>query len=82
MAEQSEDNKYIKCSKCKMIYINDEEHIKSYLGYNRLGEQFKCCIKCRAINREYIRKWCEKKRHNPHIPKAILQRTQRTDVRI
>ena len=60
MAEQSEDNKYIKCSKCKMKYINDKEHIKSDFGYNRLGEQFKCCIKCGAINREYTRKWYEK----------------------
>ena len=60
MAEQSEDNKYVKCSKCKCKYINNYEHIKSDFGYNRLGEQFKCCIKCRAINREYTRKWYEK----------------------
>ena len=48
MAEKSGDDKYIKCSKCKCKYINDDEHIKADFGYNRLNEQYKTCVKCRA----------------------------------
>ena len=47
MTEQSESDKYIKCSKCKCKYINDDEHIKSDFGYKRLGEVYKSCVKCR-----------------------------------
>ena len=39
MSEQVEQDKYIKCKGCKCKYINDDEHIKQYFGYNRLGEQ-------------------------------------------
>ena len=48
MTEQSGDGKYIKCSKCKCKYINDDEHIKADFGYNRLNERFKTCTKCRT----------------------------------
>ena len=48
MTEQSETEKYIKCSKCRCKYINDVEHIKTDLGYNRLNEKFKTCVKCRT----------------------------------
>ena len=47
MAEQNEQNKYIKCKGCKCKYIYDEEHIKQDFGYNRLGEQLKSCVNCR-----------------------------------
>ena len=47
MSEEQAGNNYIKCSKCKCKYINDEEHIKSDFGYNRLNVQYKCCVKCR-----------------------------------
>ena len=40
-------NKYIKCSRCHMKFINDDEHIKNDFGYNRLNERYKNCIKCR-----------------------------------
>ena len=49
MAEQNEQNKYIKCKGCKCKYINDEEHIKQDFGYIRLGEQLKSCVNCRNI---------------------------------
>ena len=52
MAEESNNDKYIICSKCKCKYINDEEHISKYFGYNRLGEQFKTCVKCRDKNKQ------------------------------
>ena len=48
MEELSGQYKYIKCSKCKCKHINDEEHIKSDFGYNRLNVQYKCCAKCRT----------------------------------
>ena len=47
MTDTSEDNKYIKCSKCRCKYINDDDHIKNDFGYNRLEERFKTCVKCR-----------------------------------
>ena len=52
MAEQSKQDKYIKCKGCKCKYINDEEHIKQDFGYNRLGEQLKTCVKCRDKNKK------------------------------
>ena len=48
MAEQSGDDKYIKCSHCKCKYINNDEHIKSDFGFNRLNERYKTCVKCRT----------------------------------
>ena len=48
MAEQSGEDKYIKCSKCKCKYINDDEHIKADFGYNRLNQRYKTCVKCRT----------------------------------
>ena len=47
MTEQSGDDKYIKCSKCKCKYINDDENIEKEYGYNRLKIKFKTCVKCR-----------------------------------
>ena len=43
MTEQQGNEKYIKCSRCKCKYTNDDEHIKSDFGYNRLEERFKTC---------------------------------------
>ena len=47
----SNDNKYINCSRCRCKYINDDEHIDQYFGYSRLGERFKNCTKCRVSSR-------------------------------
>ena len=47
MTEQSGEDKYIKCSKCKCKYINDDNHIRTDFGFNRLSERFKTCTKCR-----------------------------------
>ena len=52
MTERSEADKYIKCSKCRCKYINDDEHIKKDFGYNRLEERFKTCVKCRTYSRQ------------------------------
>ena len=44
MTEQGENDKYIKCSRCKMKYHNNDDSIKQHFGYNRLDEpqnQFK-----------------------------------------
>ena len=45
-------NKYIKCSRCHMKFINDDEHIKNDFGYNRLNERYKQCVRCRTSSRE------------------------------
>ena len=50
MTEQYGKDKYLKCSSCKCKYLNEEEHIKTDFGYNRLNERFKCCVKCRNRN--------------------------------
>ena len=52
MTDTSEDNEYIKCSKCRCKYINDDDHIKNDFGYNRLEERFKTCVKCRERGKE------------------------------
>ena len=53
MAEHCEVDKYVKCSKCKCKYHNKDDNIKEDFGYNRLGDRFKCCVKCGAKYREY-----------------------------
>ena len=50
MTEDNIIEKYIKCSRCKCKYINDNEHIKHDFGYNRLEERYKTCVKCRERN--------------------------------
>ena len=57
MTEQSEADKYIKCSKCKCKYINDAEHIKQDFGFNRLEEKIKTCVKCRRKDCEYSKNY-------------------------
>ena len=47
MSEQGGTDTYIKCSKCKCKYINDDEHINTYFGFTRLNERYKTCINCR-----------------------------------
>ena len=56
MAEQGEIDKYIKCSKCRCKYINDDENIKTDFGLNRLNERFKTCVKCRTKHKQYCDK--------------------------
>ena len=47
MTELNSKDQYIKCSRCKCKYINDDEHIKNDFGYNRLEERYKTCMTCR-----------------------------------
>ena len=57
MTEQSENDKYIKWSRCIITYHNNDDGIKQHSGYNRLDERFKICMKCRQYeldNREII----------------------------
>ena len=54
MSEQQETPKYIKCSACKCKYLNKDEYIKTDFGYNRLGERFKTCVKCRDRKYAYM----------------------------
>ena len=61
MAEQSNDDQYIKCSRCKCNYHNNDDNIKLDFGHNRLGERFKNCVKCREKCREVAKKYNEKK---------------------
>jgi hypothetical protein len=47
----SEANMYVYCSRCGCKYQNKDENIKEYFGYNRLGERYKTCVKCREKRR-------------------------------
>ena len=51
---------YIKCSNCKCKYHNNDENIKDDFGYNRSGERFKCCVKCRVRGRKTNKTYREK----------------------
>jgi len=44
---------YIKCTTCKCKFIDDDEHMKNDFGYTRLGDRYKCCVKCRDKARQY-----------------------------
>ena len=46
-AEEIKNDKHMKCSKCRSKYINDEEHINNDLGYTRLEEIYKTCVRCK-----------------------------------
>ena len=50
---QQQHDRYMLCSSCNCKYINDHDHIKTDLGYNRLEERYKSCVKCRARRRAY-----------------------------
>ena len=59
MTEPSEADKYIKCSKCRCKYHNNDDNIKSDFGYTRLGERYKTCIKCRKTRLDNYDKYKE-----------------------
>ncbi len=65
-----EETKYIKCGACKCKYINDDEHIKTDFGYNRLEVQYKTCVKCREKKNELQRAYGL--RHRAEITERIL----------
>ena len=65
MTEDNRIDKYIKCSRCKCKYINDNEHIKHDFGYNRLEERYKTCVKCRE--KQYTRQITIQKRNNTQV---------------
>ena len=48
--EAESNTKYIICSKCHMIYNNNDDHIKHDFGYNRLNERYTNCKKCTKYN--------------------------------
>ena len=54
-SEAESNNKYIACSSWYKRCINDDEHIKTDIGYNRLNIRYKNCVKCRTWNREKSR---------------------------
>ena len=34
-----------------MKYTNEDNNVNTYFGYNKLGERYKCCCKCREYGR-------------------------------
>ena len=66
MTEQDSKDKYIKCSRCKMKYINSDEIISKDFGYNRLNERYKTCVKCRGDCKQYINNNPEKVKQMKH----------------
>ena len=55
--EPESNNRYIVCSKCKMIFFNDDEHISIGFGYDRLNISYKQCVQCRTYQAEYRAKY-------------------------
>ena len=53
MSEHDNDDKHIKCVKCKCKYHNNDESIKDNFGFKRLGDRYKCCVKCIARAKYY-----------------------------
>ena len=75
MAEVCEADKYIKCSKCKCKYHNNDDNIKTDFGHNRLGDRFKSCVKCRAKGREYWSTYYDKNKNE-------LNADKRADIKV
>ena len=68
--EQTSMTEYIKCVRCHMKYINDDEHIKTDFGYNRFNERYKQCYTCRSKKAEYRQAHREEiARTGTYIPK-------------
>ena len=44
MAEESKNDKYLICSKCRSKYTNYEEHISNRFGHTRLEERYDTCV--------------------------------------
>ena len=66
MAEQDSKEQYIKCSRCKCKYINDDEHIKTDFGYTMLNELNKTCSRCRGKCKVYNQDNTEKIKQQAH----------------
>ena len=45
--------KYISCSRGHKKFIDDDEHIKTDFGYNRLNIRYKQYVKCRTYQAQY-----------------------------
>ena len=77
-------SEHIKCSNCKCKFINVNENIDIDFGYNRLGERYKCCVKCRdrtkqkrSDNREQI---LERKKQCYHNNKELCRQQTRASI--
>ena len=73
MTEESKNDKYIICSKCRSKYINDEEHINKDFGYTGLEERYKTCVRCRARNKINYKTYSEKHPENRKKRKSIMK---------
>ena len=43
---------FVKCSACKCVYENGDGHSTTHFGFDRLGKQYKTCVKCRTKRTE------------------------------
>ena len=82
MAEPSDSETYIKCSKCRCKYFTDEAGIKTNLGFSRLNEQFKTCTKCRLKTKlkAVQRPFRTTKRHQSNPPKLFSETPETTSI--
>ena len=55
MTEQDSKEKYVKRSRCKMKYHNNDDSTKEHFRCNRLGEQLKTCTTCREKRTQYYK---------------------------
>ena len=60
IAEESNNDTHIRCSKCRSKYTNDEEHINKYFGYTRLEEIYKTYIICRDRGKVHSKTYYDK----------------------
>lgn len=72
-------NHYVCCSRCGMKHNNNKENLNLFFGLNRLGEDYKTCIKCRIFTPEQREKKLEQQRkcantHYEHDKEFELQR--------
>ena len=51
-SEADSNDEYVDCSRCRMRFINEGEHIKTDFGYDRLNIRYKTCVRCRTCNSE------------------------------
>ncbi len=62
-SKETQQDKYVYCSRCKCKYNNDKDSLKTYFGYTRLKERFKTCCKCRNKTKQYLN-------DSPHIKES------------
>ena len=70
----------IKCSTCKKKLLNNKEQVKIYVGYNRLNQRFKCCIRCWGCYGK--KKKTEKDKEKKKNKKVVLNKKRTRQAKV